>query len=88
MRELKVYGGRYWVRGGHFQSRALVATRTKKRAIEILGISASEFNNYWCETGNTIELEVAMNEPETVFYYPKGEEFRPDRVLLRLKDEQ
>lgn len=68
-RELKVYGGRFWVRGYDTRGgRAIIATRTKKRAMEILELSQSEFYNFWCETGNETELKIALAEPETIFF--------------------
>ena len=61
-RELKVGGG--CVTG---LDRTIVATRTKKRAIELLNISAHHFNRYCCETSNKKELEVTLNNPEVVY---------------------
>ena len=65
MRKLKVWGGLTFAKGT--QLRTIVATTTKKRAAEILRMSLYEFNNYWSETGNDIELETALKEPEIVF---------------------
>ena len=69
MKEYKVYGGLIMVKGK--QRRTIIATRTKKRAVELLTpftiISASHFRDYWGETGNKIELSVALAEPEVVF---------------------
>lgn len=83
MRELKVYGGMFIVDG--VQVRGYVATRTKKRAIELLDLSPNYFNSYWGETGNEVEVYVAHNEPETVFYFPKGTEYNK-RTPTRLRD--
>jgi len=65
MKAFKVWGGLEFVHGK--QVRTIVATYTKKRAAELLGVSMYYFNNYWTKTGNDIELEVALSEPETVF---------------------
>lgn len=61
----KVFGGLTFKDGK--QVRCIIATKTKKRAIELLKITPFEFNNYWCDTGNDIECEVALESPETVF---------------------
>ena len=63
--KLKVWGGLIFVEGK--QIRTIVATRTKKRACEILRMSLYEFNTYWSETGNKKELEIALKFPNTVF---------------------
>jgi len=64
-RQLKVWGGNLMV--GNTQFRAIVATTTKKRAVELLDISAGEFNNFWCETRNSVEVPLGTENPETVF---------------------
>lgn len=62
IRELKVWGG--CLTG---IDRTIVATRTKKRAIELFNISGYHFNNYCCATGNQQEMEVALSNPEVVY---------------------
>lgn len=62
MKELKVYGG-----SANGQYREIVATRTKKKAIELFGISYSHFRDYYCETGNEQEITIATSKPDTVF---------------------
>ena len=57
MRKLKVWGRRYLV--GRKCGRRIVAAYTKKQAVELAGISMSEMNNYWSETGNAMELSIA-----------------------------
>lgn len=52
---------------GTKQVRTIIATRTKKRACEILKISRYEMDTYWSETGNTHEREVALKSPNTIF---------------------
>ena len=67
-RKLKVWGG--LVIDGGKQFRTILATYTKKRAVELLepfGISMYHFNDYWCETKNDIELEVGLNNPAKIF---------------------
>jgi hypothetical protein len=59
-KKLKVWGGRYYTHD-YFpeagpQKRMLIGAYTKKQAMELGGISRSEMNNYFCETGNDVEL--------------------------------
>lgn len=49
------------------QVRAVVATRTKKEAIEKFGIPASVANGYMGETGNEQDIAKAMSKPGQVF---------------------
>lgn len=81
MRELKVYGGRFFRGGKNY--RAVVATRTKKRAIELLKVSANEFRDYWCETHNAIELEICMANPETIYYIDR---YKPNQTYEKLSE--
>ena len=61
-KKLKVWGGI------KYQYREIVATYTKKRAIELIGnISVKYFNDYFTETYNNRELLIALETPETVF---------------------
>jgi len=64
-KKLKVWGGMSFRTGK--QSRTLVAAYTKKRAMEILGLTSSAMTNYWSITGNEVEVAVATSKPETVF---------------------
>lgn len=61
-----VWGGLTWS-NAHGQVRTIVATKTKKRAIELLGITKSAFDHGFGMTGNRIELELALGEVEVVF---------------------
>ena len=65
-RELKVWGGVMSTQSGR-QKRCIVATRTKKRAMELLGCSITDFNNFFCETHNKRALEIALADPEQVY---------------------
>lgn len=49
------------------QCRAVVAAKTKKAAAELFGVSYGEFSNYGCETGDTLEIDTAMANPNQVF---------------------
>lgn len=62
---LRVFSGLKRGRGRP-QVRTIVAARTKKRAAELLGISAGELNKDWSVTGNKAELEAALARPEVV----------------------
>lgn len=63
---LKVYGTSQYFKDNVIQCRAIVATKTKKKAAELLRQSVYTFKNYTCETGNAKEIELAMAKPETV----------------------
>lgn len=78
-RRLRVWGGTDFLSSeevaamrlpptAHNQYRCIVAARTKKRAVELLDCSMHHFNDYWSETGNAIELAVAVEED--VWYAP------------------
>lgn len=63
MKALKIFGGMIFYNGE--QVRGIVAAYTKKQAIELLNtvtyeVSYFTFNNYFTETGNSIELSVAI----------------------------
>jgi hypothetical protein len=53
--------------GNWFGDRRIVSAYTKKRAIELLGVSAYTFNKYGSQTGNVVELTQARAFPERVF---------------------
>lgn len=72
-----VWGGRLHIRRGVGQKRAIVAADTKVEALRILEatghrISASEFNTYWCETGNNWEL--AAGREKGAWYWEDARE--------------
>ena len=63
-KKLKVFGGGIFYGIPRKQVRILVASYTKKQAVELLStvngsINYTHFNNYYCETGNSVELSVA-----------------------------
>lgn len=67
MKILKVFGGTTCnpqVLKDHRQVRVIVASYTKKHAIDVLTahgyrVSSSEFSGWWAKTGNVMELAVA-----------------------------
>lgn len=81
-RKLKVYGGlinrsEIGIFNGnhHPQVRAIVASTTKKGALEIIQKysrceTMHSFSNYWCKTGNAEELRIATANPGRLFYNP------------------
>ena len=73
---MKVYGGMIFLKGR--QVRTIVATKTKKKARELVDVGVSEFNNYWSETRNEIELDIALAKPNTVFVasHSMGNDFK------------
>ena len=66
MKKYKVWGGEIFIEGK--QKRAIVATKTKKEAINLFQVSYHRFINYCCETGNETEIKIALSKPNTVFY--------------------
>jgi len=62
-RKLKVFGGIIFHGDPRTQVRTIVGAYTKKQAVELLdkvsNISMYHFNDYWCETGNSVELATA-----------------------------
>lgn len=64
--KLKVYGGNIFVRG--VQRRAIVAASSQKEVARIIGCPLYEIREWWCETGNNRELDVALAEPGVVFH--------------------
>lgn len=71
MRPLVVWGVSNW-RPGVGQTREIVATRTKKEAIKLIGCSEYYFNGFSSRTGNDVEVALAMGRPGVVFYTPSG----------------
>ena len=65
---LKVYGGTFHLAGIVAQQRVIVAASSQKRAAELLDVSLYVIQTYFSVTGNEYELEVALGEPETIFY--------------------
>ncbi len=60
---LKIFGGTIFYGTPRKQVRVLVASFTKKQAVELLSTVSrhtyKDFNDYFSETGNSIELSVA-----------------------------
>ena len=65
---LKVYGGTFHLAGIVAQQRVIVAASSQKRVAELLDVSLYVIQTYFSITGNEYELEVALSEPETIFY--------------------
>lgn len=66
-KRLKVYGGNFHLRGK--QVRGIIAG-TQKQAAESTGGSVNHIREYWSETGNARELEIALAEPGVLFWCP------------------
>lgn len=60
-RPLKVYGGR--IMRETKQVRVIVAATTKAEAAKAAGITAGRFRDYWSETKNDQEIEIATRNP-------------------------
>lgn len=66
MSKMKVFGGAMFVRG-HRQMRAVVACTSQKAAAAVTGQTLGEIRTYWCETGNAVEVELALSQPGVIF---------------------
>lgn len=62
MRRMKVWSGNYDGR-----NRRMVAAMSQRRAMELLGVSRTDFKNYFGETGNEQDRAIALQEPGVVF---------------------
>lgn len=78
-RKCKVYGSCIPLIGEKFLTakdrfpRAIVSAPTKKRAVELLcqyvgHTTLYQFNNYWSQTYNPLEVGLGLDNPETVWY--------------------
>jgi hypothetical protein len=85
MAVLKVYGGLKHM-GSRGQLRTIVATTSKAKAAELVGLRPCEVAGYWSVTGNKTELDVALAAPGQVFQASSsmGKDFTP--VDLRRVD--
>ena len=61
-KKLKVYGGCF-----DGLTRKIVATNSMRHAGELFGVSAYAMSGWCSETGNDVELDVALASPYTVF---------------------
>ena len=86
MRKLKVYGWqsfRVECSSRSKQTREIVAASSKIEAVRLSGRTRlSELFNL-CETGNKIELEVALSNPGQVFWCPLNESGRDRSCYVR-----
>lgn len=80
---MKVWGGLLtnWARCRERtgQVRTIVAASSQKEAAKLVGLSLYEFRNYWSETGNAFETEVAKSRPGILFHASTsmGNDFEP-----------
>jgi hypothetical protein len=82
MATIKVYGtGQYWRKGKRY--RAIVATTSKLRAMELLRLTASLARDYMSESKNATELEVTKDTLDVVFL---TDDMGTSREYVRLED--
>lgn len=65
-RDLPTAGGR----NHHGQTREIVAAKTQKDALEIIGMTRDQLHKVGGPTGNEEEITVARAEPGVVFWQP------------------
>ena len=70
MKNYKVYGGNRTYKSK--QKRIIVAAKSQKEAAALFGVSYYIFKTWYCETGNDLELSVALSNPGTVFVSIEG----------------
>jgi len=82
-RPMLVYGG--WVirqvPGHRNQVRAVVATTTKKAAMEALGVTRGHFADFFSDTSHELDVEAAMSSPGDVFWMPMDLKFTDRRFI-------
>ena len=76
MAKLKVFGVNYDGR-----TRRIVATTTQKKAAELCGMNLYQFRMFASETGNKVECELALKEPEIVW----SQEYKPNAEYIRVQ---
>lgn len=57
-----------WGIAWHDRKRVIVAAKSQREAADLIGCSLHHLRGYAAETGNAIELGVALNKPKTVFW--------------------
>jgi hypothetical protein len=75
---MRVYGG--WIFGRvpglpqhSRQIRAIIAASSRQQVVDAFhalgdrNMTVSFLSNYWCETGNEVEVALAMSSPGTIF---------------------
>jgi len=66
LKKLKVFGGTIFYGTPRKQVRVIIGSYTKKQAVELLctvnnNFNYNQFNDYFIETGNDVELSVATD---------------------------
>jgi hypothetical protein len=65
---LKVYGMNTFSRYCGTQRRHIAAVRSQREFADLLGTSLYYVSGYAAETGNRVELGIALSKPHTLFY--------------------
>jgi len=82
MKQPKVYGGCFFMNGN--QVRGIMAG-TQVEIAKAANMGVAYIRNYWSETGNTKELEIALKSPGVLFWcsasaYGENRHYKPVRV--------
>ena len=67
--------------GHEGQYRTVVATTSKAKLRECLGLSITEARDHWVETGNEIEVTTAKSEPGAIFRRPLDSNARYEKYV-------
>ena len=83
-RQLKVYGWRgrrlksKSERNHHGQTREIMAAYSVAEVLRATGMTRGDWNHSGCETGNALELELALANPGRVFWSRYVDHMRGD----------
>ena len=78
-RALRVFGANYCGK-----SRRVVACKTKTEAGRLIGLTDSTMQKYGGETHSAEEIQIAFQEPGTVFEYLYREEKGPEKIWRKV----
>jgi hypothetical protein len=84
VKPLKVYGWTGFRRecpaapNGSRQTREIVAAKSWAEVARLSGVSLYHLKSYGSETGNDVELEVALASPRIVFWIPLNRRYNQD----------
>lgn len=79
---MKVYGGHYFI-PSEGQCRTFVAAKSQKECAKLLKVSPNHIRTMWAVTGNSLECEIALNEPRQIFYFTRGNDYSGERRAIR-----
>ena len=82
-RQPKVYGGAFFLNGN--QVRGIMAG-TQVEIAKATNNGLAYIRNYWVETGNIKELEIALKSPGVLFWCSNNHSSNPEYKRVRVSD--